>query len=194
MMAWLKESRVFLLTIPVAFALWYAGSNLPPTSYYYDVGSIEVVDSPTGHPITLKVERIIRREFTAKYFVQVRKRVAGGWEIVCEGNGGGRYKTDAVLPDPLTLAWWSNNENCNTLSEAGQYTVTTTWTIQTFLGWRSTDPVVSNVFVVAETMADSCQGFKVSRRGIIHGPDSEWFPLVGGDCYDTYEQAESQVK
>lgn len=35
----------------------------------------------------------------------------------------------------------------------------------------------------------SCNGWKVSNTGNIHGQNSYWFPIVSGPCYPTYEEA-----
>lgn len=151
-MRWVKDSRWFLLTIPLSIGVFYAGVNLPPTSVYYKLESIDIPDTSVNEPIILRVERFIRREFNGEYFVTVRKKTSEGWEIVCEGNGGGSYRTDSSLPDPLELGWWSNNKDCNAMKEPGRYFVSTFWKIQTFLGWRATEPASSNVFVVSNSV------------------------------------------
>lgn len=42
--------------------------------------------------------------------------------------------------------------------------------------------------------APTCEGWKVSNTGNIHGQDSYWFPVVSGPCYNTYEEALGATK
>jgi hypothetical protein len=183
------QSLSFLLTIPVTLLLWAALLYLPPASYYFKAESHYIEDTSVGKTIFMRVVRFIHRDFTGTYFTQVRQQQAdGSWIVVCEGSGGGPYEEGSSLPDPLTLGWWAGKEECNTLQEPGMYRVATIWKVQTPLGVRTTQPLVSNIFVVTESLA--CRGYKVSSRGLIHGRDSPYFSVVSGPCLDTYEEAE----
>lgn len=183
-----SRSWMFLLTIPLSIFMWWVLLYLPPASFYIQAQSITVEDSDTDTPVVMHVLRTIKRNFTGRYFVQVRSlNIDGSTTTVCEGTGSGPYSVEASLPDPLYLGWWAGNKDCNIMDREGAYQISTVWVVNTPLGPRSTKPIISNVFVVRNT--ESCRGYKVSSRGIIHGPDSRYRDMVVGPCHPTLEEA-----
>ena len=96
-----------------------------PASYWFEVRSVFVYDAVEGEPITMKVDRIVHREFFGEGTVIVRVITPDGNTQVCGGLGRTPYKVNSKLPDPLPLKWWSY-DGCETL-QAGQYQMTTTW-------------------------------------------------------------------
>jgi hypothetical protein len=117
-----------------------------PDRYWLEVRRVHVFDAPPGAEVILDVDRAIHRSFTAEWSVLVRRWQDGGWVIVCTGRGKSDYRPDALLPDPLTLRWWTD-EACPTL-DAGRYFISTIWTIR---GGAMPDKVIqtaSNVFTV----------------------------------------------
>ena len=185
----LSRSWMFLLTLPLTVLLWWALVFLPPASHYIQAQSVFVEDSDTDTPVIMHVIRDIKRDFFGTYYVQVKVLNSdGSITTVCEGTGGGDYSTAGVLPDPLYLGWWAGNSECNIIGTPGLYQVSTFWVVKTPLGRRSTMPILSNVFVISESQ--SCSGYKVSSRGIIHGPDSRYREMVVGPCHTTYQAAE----
>lgn len=44
-------------------------------------------------------------------------------------------------------------------------------------------------FAYTNVEPDRCL-YKVSTRGVIHGEDSKYFPLVAGPCHGSYSEAE----
>ncbi|PIE10058.1 MAG: hypothetical protein CSA72_10620 [Rhodobacterales bacterium] len=105
--------------------------GIVPAQLWLEVRSVTVPTAQAGAPVALSVNRSIRRHFHADWDVLVRRRSPMGWLIVCTAHGGGDYRPDAVLPENLTLDWWTEGA-CPTLAR-GTYIVTTTWEVETGL-------------------------------------------------------------
>ena len=145
-MAPLKRLPWFwLLGLPV-LAYWGAYA-VPSASWWLRVGPIVAFDAPAGAHVVLEIDREIRRPFTATWRVLVRRHEPSqGWVVVCTANGGGDYRTDAVLPQPLTLDWWTDGQ-CPYPPE-GQIMVSTVWHVNTGLPGVRQVVSESNIFTV----------------------------------------------
>lgn len=117
-----------------------------PASWWLDVWRIHVSDGMAGQTITMEVDRQIVRPFFGKWSAIVRKRQGAGWVVVCPSDGSADYRTDAVLPEDLTLEWWTAGA-CPALV-AGTYILTTTWEIYPEFMPRKILKIVSNEFTI----------------------------------------------
>ena len=96
---------------------------------YLEVNRVSVGNSVSGDPIILSVDRVIHREFKGRWNAEVRTFPQSS--VVCVGAGDVLYSTDATLPDPVTLGWWTFNPNCTgPMLPPGEYVLITTWTIK----------------------------------------------------------------
>lgn len=100
-----------------------------PDSFWMDVKSVRVPDGKAGQPLQVEVIRHIKRDFSARWSVQIKKIEDNGtYTVVCaNASAEGNYTTRAVLPYHRTLEWWTG-KSCSTLP-AGRYTMTTTWIV-----------------------------------------------------------------
>ena len=133
-----------------AAAVWLTGflaAHLWPSEWWMSVNRVLVFDSPAGADVAMEVDRTIHRDFTADWSVLVRRYHEGSWVIACAARGTSDYRPDAVLPDPLTLDWWTNGE-CPSLSQHGRYFISTIWTIRGNMLPDKTIQTASNVFTV----------------------------------------------
>lgn len=133
-----------------ALVLAWSVAHLWPASWWFSVDRVVVFDAPAGAPVVMQASRTIRRPFTAEWNVLVRRATPSGWEIVCTASGGGDYRPDAALPDPLTLHWWTNGQ-CPVIGQSGQYMVSTIWTIGAGIAGDKRVLAESNIFTVTET-------------------------------------------
>lgn len=131
----------------VAFGV-YLVWHLWPASWWYSVRSVVVFDSVVGADVLMSVDRQIHRAFTAEWDVLVRRKKddGSGWVIVCQARGRSNYRPDAILPDPLTLAWWTGGQ-CPT-PPAGRILVSTIWTIDAGAGRTKAVVAESNFFTI----------------------------------------------
>lgn len=137
------------LTMALIIGLWHLSTILPQPSHWMRVNSVFAFDAPKGADVVMVVDREIKRPFNAQWNVLVRKATdTGQWEVVCMARGGGDYRPDAVLPDPLTLRWWTDNQCPN--PPEGQIMVSTVWTLETGFPGSRTILAESNVFRVTE--------------------------------------------
>lgn len=128
---------------------YWVSTVWPPVGHWYELRSLRIDDAKVGQPITMHVDRTIHEPFYGTFAVVVRKQKPDGWMVVCNGTGGGDYRSDAVLPVPLTLDWWSNRA-CPTIDEPGDYAVTTTIAMVSPIGLRRIVKHDSNIFRVTE--------------------------------------------
>jgi len=92
---------------------------------YYEVRSITA--HRQGDTAVLSVDRIIKQEVPMSYAVRVFQIDDRGAHLLCEAEGGPiMYRRDAVLPDPVTLKWWTNG-HCQKIPP-GIVEIDTTWT------------------------------------------------------------------
>ena len=134
-----------LIGVPV-LAYWFA-YVLPPASWWLRAGPILAFDAPAGAHVVLEIDREIRRHFTAEWRVLVRRHeMTRGWVVVCTASGGGNYRPDAILPQPLTLDWWTDGQ-CP-YPPAGQIMISTVWNIDAGLPGVRQVISESNIFTV----------------------------------------------
>ena len=135
----------------LAVASWWALQVFPTASFYFTANHMMVPDSPQGADVVLFVDREIKRPVYGRWTVTVRRYEGEGWSLACPpARGSSDYFPQASLPDPLTLAWWTDGQ-CE-ISDPGRYFITTTWAFEPrrLPGVRQSLPLVSNVFTVAE--------------------------------------------
>jgi len=97
----------------------------PNTQNAFEVRSItaERVDDTA----ILDVDRIVYMPIEMGYVVRVLEKTSQGYRQFCKMEGPPlEYQTDAVLPDPVTLSWWTDGE-CAMLPD-GPARISTTWT------------------------------------------------------------------
>lgn len=146
----LTSWKATIASFLVMLAMW-AMFTLPRADYWFVAHTMVVPDVPAGAEVVLLVDREIRRKIYGRWTVTVRRVENGGWMLHCPpAYGSGDYHTQAVLPNPLTLAWWTEGQ-CD-ITEPGMYFISTTWAFDPdwLPGTRRTPPLVSNVFTVAE--------------------------------------------
>lgn len=147
-----------VITGPIGFALavcwltWLAVTALWPVSWWLDVRDIHVKDSVQGEPIEMKVDRMIVRNFSGRYYVQVRLADDFGnlGPVQCEGTGGGPYFVGSELPSLITLTWWAAGQ-CADIPP-GKWRAVTTWHVTPDAPFLPTKTltVFSNRFEVRE--------------------------------------------
>lgn len=135
-------------TIPSILVIigWLFGTILPGS--YWMRASVSV---PTQEPgdVRLYVERQIHRQFFGQYYVRVWRESAVGWFVVCDGHGGGQYRSGAELPPHVTLSWWTSGR-CAHLNP-GTYKITTEWLIPHAFGTAIVEST-SNIFTVRDRL------------------------------------------
>jgi hypothetical protein len=141
----------FTATVFTVFMVLHGANYFPTAAYWFKVQSVQVQNSKIGDSVFMNVDRTIIRSFTAQWSAVIRRvdPTDSTTEVVCSGSGISSYKTEAVLPDPLTLEWWTDGD-CETLNQPGAYQVTTVWILSP--SWRifGTREVIveSNIFEV----------------------------------------------
>lgn len=147
-------ARIFTaptLTILIAALYLFAPlafDQLRGPEYWMRVNSVTVPDTATGQLPQMAVDRQIIRPFQGTWHVMVRRQQGEFWAVTCAASGGGNYRTDAVLPDPVTLAWWTEGK-CVVL-EPGKYQISTSWNISPKSGAEKRLLVESNIFEVTQ--------------------------------------------
>jgi hypothetical protein len=133
-----------------AVIAWWASHVLPTSRYWFIAESMVIPDAPVGDDVLMIVNRTIKRQVFGEWTVTVRAQQENGWSIYCVARGESDYSPLAVLPDPLTLDWWTYGQ-CEP-PPPGTYFVTTTWAFSPawIPGPRRTPPLVSNSFRVLE--------------------------------------------
>lgn len=125
------------MSIPFQFvgALAIAGSTFmsivqvmpkPSTADYFEVGY--VTGQRMDGTAELTVDRAIKAPLHMRFSVRVMEQQARGWSQFCAMSSDAAilYQPDAVLPEPVTLEWWTWGE-CPALPE-GPARIITTWT------------------------------------------------------------------
>jgi hypothetical protein len=97
----------------------------PGLERYYTVESV-TAERVDGNVI-LHVDRKIHAPITMSYVVRVFQMTESGAEQVCVAPVPPfRYRTDAILPDLVTLDWWTSGMCPN--APTGRVQIDTTWT------------------------------------------------------------------
>lgn len=119
-----------------------------PASWWFEVNNLYVHNAKAGEVVTMTVDREIKRTFHADWGVTIRKIEPRGSLIVCNAWGTTSYRVDAVLPEQVTLGWWTGNV-CNTL-EPGNYILSTVWDISENPLPSKQVAIESNMFTITE--------------------------------------------
>lgn len=136
----------WMLLLAICWVSLWATMWLWPATYYFEPRKLVVPDTKPYTPVIMSFEREIHKNFLGKWSVTVRKFSAGGPVVVCAADGKANYRTDSVLPNPLTLDWWTGGV-CQTLPE-GDYMISTSWEIHPILWPEKQIGIDSNVFHV----------------------------------------------
>lgn len=99
-----------------------------PAWFWLDVRAVRVFDVHAGEPVVMAVDRTIRHDFRGEWVASIRSLQNGKWVSYCTARGTTNYREDSVLPDPLTLQWWTHPD-CHPL-QPGKYMMRTTWVIK----------------------------------------------------------------
>ncbi|MCG6115127.1 MAG: hypothetical protein MEQ84_07995 [Mesorhizobium sp.] len=111
-----------------AILFWFAGfAQLFPASHWFRVDRVEVMGAEAFTPPPMVVERQIRRPFRGEWIVTVMRRSAFGFHVHCTARGESDYRPENVLPEELTLDWWTWPTQCQL--PPGSYYVNAIWTI-----------------------------------------------------------------
>lgn len=118
-----------------------------PSSFWFEVRSVNISNGRVGQDIQMQVDRTIVRDFHALWGATVRKWDGSGWVTICNASGSGNYRTIAKFPKPLTVDWWTWGQ-CK-INGPGRYHIETVWNIDG-LGLMPDKQVsaMSNVFDV----------------------------------------------
>lgn len=120
----------YVLVGLLCWVAWVTVTDQWPGERWLDVRSVVVMSAKSGHPIHMKVERLVREDFTATWAASVRS--ASG-EVMCSGSETSNYRKGANLPADLTLSWWTGGA-CSTLPP-GRYYLATDWRIHAHGIW-----------------------------------------------------------
>lgn len=114
-----------------------------PATYWIKPRAVIVSDGVVGQPVTLRVDRAVKRKFKGEYHVYIRS--LPGQVAYCEAHGNIRYRTDALLPDPVTLEWWAYSDpRCHGRNlKPGMYAMKTCWEIKLPL-WLSREVCIDS--------------------------------------------------
>jgi hypothetical protein len=94
------------------------------TADYYEVASLRAVRD--GDTALLVVDRQIKREIPMSYAVRVFQIDDRGAHLICTADHGPyMYRPDAVLPEVVTLEWWTDGD-CAAIPP-GRVEIETTW-------------------------------------------------------------------
>lgn len=121
---WLYVRRWF----PWAVMLLLLPPALLPPSFWLDVQSVTIHSAHVGAPISMTVEREVKRSFRGSWNVTIRQWDGGGWVTWCNASGSSNYRAEAKFPKNLSLQWWTDGA-CQPVP-VGRYKVTTTWIVR----------------------------------------------------------------
>lgn len=140
---WLYRFRLW----PWAVTILFLPALAWPPSWWLEVREIAIHSGPQGTPLSMTVDRTIKRPFLGEWHATIRQWDGAGWLTWCNAEGRSNYRADAKYPKNLDLRWWTDGQ-CHPLP-SGRYRVTTSWTIRsdTVLPDK-TVTVDSNIFEV----------------------------------------------
>lgn len=122
-------NAVSFLIAGIILLLVAIGLHFAPSTFWIEVRSIRVFDAQAGEPVLMAVDRTIKRPFSGKWVVSVRRLMTSGRQsLYCTASGETDYQVDSEYPEPLTLRWWTF-PNCDPLPP-GTYVINTTWTVE----------------------------------------------------------------
>ena len=134
------------MTASVRASAISAHTTVLPTRWWFEVRAVHVFDTVEGTAPAMAISRSINRPFSARWRVEVERETDGGFANWCTQTGSNEYTTDNVLPDPLTLDWWTWPRQCDL--PAGRYRVDTQWSVELAPNRHRRIRVVSNTFTV----------------------------------------------
>ncbi len=140
-------------TVFGALLFWSLGTMIP-TSIWYEVRSVQVLDTQEGVSPRMIVDRTIRMPVDMDWSVVVYRVTDDGYLSECRSTGHNEYDPSATLPPALDLDWWTFPVECKL--KPGNFVVRTLWTLNLFGFLRKPIRAVSNVFTV--TSIDSTTG------------------------------------
>lgn len=127
--------------------LYLLAVAFPPATFWLEVKSVHVEDSRHGEAALMQVSRAIHRPFEAKWRVELEREVTDGrFLFLRSASGENQYGPQAVLPEPLTLDWWTYPQEWRPMP--GHYRIETCWTIRVPGLFDRVTCVVSNTFEV----------------------------------------------
>ncbi len=149
----MRFGDLFMLAVCFLGIAWGVGAYGISARYWFDPQTVYVADSVTGEAVVLVVDREIKRPFKGSYTATVR--ALNSATVICDASGALNYDPKSSLPDPVTLAWWAYSDaRCHGPNlPAGEYVLTTTWTIKSpfrVLPDKSVS-VISNPFRIEAT-------------------------------------------
>ncbi len=106
--------------------------SLMPAAVWYVPGEMVIEDTTSGTCPHLTFTRAIKRAFHGRFTVTLQRQAPGGGWFVAHRpwTGEGDYRPDAVLPEPLTLQWWTWDDGLACDWPPGVYRLLTEWMIQ----------------------------------------------------------------
>ena len=121
----------------------------PLPSWWFEINRFRVMDAQAGQPIIVDYDRTIWRNFEGQWRVEVWRDQRANWVSHCVANGGPQeYRTDTVLPDPVTMDWLAYTEpRCFNLPQ-GTYKVSVQITVNPGGFWSRTVQAVSPPLVI----------------------------------------------
>lgn len=132
-------------------AAWSGFNSAFPAEYWYEFRAMDVLDTTAGQPVEIVIDREVRRSFTGSRLSTVRD-VDGN--PVCSGSYNLSYEEGEPLPNPVLLAWWTENTHppCSDVAgRPGQYSLTTCTRIDHRLPFLPAREVcLSDVFTIHE--------------------------------------------
>lgn len=139
---WLYRFRLW----PWAITIPFLPALLWPSGWWLEVKDVVIRSAAQGTPLSMTVDRQIKRSFLGTWQVTIRQWDGAGWLTWCNASGRSNYNPEARYPRNLSLQWWTDGA-CHPLP-AGRYRVTTTWTVQGNLLPDKHVVVDSNIFEV----------------------------------------------
>lgn len=111
---------------------------MPRTSDHFEVASVDA--ARMGNTAELRVSRQIHSPIVMEYTVRIMAEAKDGLRLFCSAHGGPfEYHPRAVMPDPVTLDWWTDGQ-CKAIPDGAVQIITT---------WTPADPALKPVTVIA---------------------------------------------
>lgn len=126
-------------------------ARLLPTSRWFEIRKISVLDAQFGACPEMIIGRTIKRPFHANWVVTImRRNASGGFSTYRTFPGENDYRPENELPDPSDdppdLCWWTWQDDL--VLPPGQYRVHTLYTLNLTPGGTREIRRLSNVFTV----------------------------------------------
>lgn len=103
---------------------------LTPVTMWFSVNRMDIRDAATWEQVTVDYSRDIHRPFYGEWRVMVREVTEAGTEVICSTDWHPNdYKTDSVLPEPVSLEWLMWTEPACYRLPPGDYEATITWSV-----------------------------------------------------------------